>query len=244
MKKSLLVVFLLQILVIVFVGKTIDANLQPPTQFVNRETGLIVKVDTPEHTVTSFYNLLQLGGYQGAFNLLTKATQKDIENYENLEFAEKNLKLKTAEFAKVFPAVTEGNLALVGFVRLNRFDGKNEIAILGIEVLFKEGNQWQIVKSPMTMGQFKKTMELAVKTDKFLATQNGAEFTDDQQKQIARQIGAMAAFHNMALYDIKKAEEEAKKTKSKKKSAREAVYGKVYPEENTPKPSNPHGYED
>lgn len=228
MKRLVLVVYLLQVMIIVVSGKMINDNLLPPTQYVDKETGLVVKADIPENTVASFYSLMEKGGYKAAFSLIADFSKKEVGSPGKLEYAESNFKLKSARLTKVFPAVVEKDLALVGFIRLNKFDTETESALVGIEVLIKQENTWHIVKSSTTEEQFKRIMELALKTDKLLVKQKVDEFTEFQQAQIFKQIKAMEAFHNMALEDIKSLEEQEKNLKEKKDSVRKKVYEQVY----------------
>jgi len=81
--------------------------------------------------VKTYYELIYNNRYEPAAGLQTEESQK-ILTAADIEARYKQVKMTSARLAKVFDAVIQGNLAVVGDVRLVRFAGNSfDSAIVG-----------------------------------------------------------------------------------------------------------------
>lgn len=213
MKKS---IFVLAILLQLF-GIAIWALAQEKGgNLVDEKSGIVINTDTPEETVISYFELLRKQRYEAAAALQTPVSQKSFDA-ANLKYRESLVKMSGASIAKVFPAQTVEDLALVGHIREVTFLGNPETnAVVGITLLKQDQGtgKWQIINdmkeiAPVEIPIFLKQMIILdnsmAKTD--LAFSNLSPY---QIKQVQAQIKSLQQLTQKNLDDYEELQKNAK----------------------------------
>ncbi len=202
MMGPILVLMVLIAAALIYFQSLSDARVDP--------SGVVIRYDTPENTVKTYYELIYNNRYQPAADLQTGESKKTLRA-SDLEEGYKQVKINSARLAKVFDGVIQGNLAVVGDVRLVRFVGNSfDSAIVGITVLTnkKDGKRWEIVNSLQEVGEdnYLTLLEMLVKADKKMKNTELARdgFTDVQIRMITQQLDGMLKFHQEQLEEYRK----------------------------------------
>ncbi|MFZ5640363.1 MAG: hypothetical protein ACOY4Q_06705 [Bacillota bacterium] len=173
------------------------------------QSGVVIKTGSPEETVKTYYELISKDRYEPAAALQTKQSQK-TNKAKDLKAQYKQVRLTTARLAKVFDAVSEKDIAVVGDIRLVKFPGNNyDSAIVSVTVLTNrvDKNKWEIVNSLEEVGKenFLTLLEMLIKLDKQMKDANikADGFTDVQTGMIAQQLKGISKFHKEQLDEYK-----------------------------------------
>ncbi|MBO8169798.1 MAG: hypothetical protein H0Z35_11535 [Thermoanaerobacteraceae bacterium] len=200
MRKLIAAILVIQMLVISGWG-VYEARAVGDVSFVDEVTGIVVKQDTPENTLISYYELIKNGAYESAYCLLTRESREAVSVDMIKELVERT-GMHGAELAKIFPAEVDGELALVPYIRTAYFN--KESAILAISVMEIQDGHWCILKSieHYSDEQLKKILTMAIEISDELGRDPLEEFNDYQQGQVQRQIKAMRQTYKRVLETI------------------------------------------
>lgn len=225
MKRIFTAVFLLQLIVIGYWGLASQKWSLAEAVNVDPESGIIVKQDTPENTIYSYYELLSRKEYEKVRMLTTPASRKAVDVKTMTQMISKT-RMENAVLEKVFPAGIDGDLAVVGYIRSATIEKK--VFMVGLAVFKINNNQWEKMESAneLKLDQLEKVIKMAVKVEEnMLATKatdyDITNFTNREQVQmITSQVTAMLENHKQSLVqlqDMKKQQKEAIPQNSTKK---------------------------
>ncbi len=198
MKKLIGVIFVIQLLLIAGWG-VYQARAMGDVSFVDEKTGIMVKQDTPESALISYYELTASDAYESAYRLLSKESQEAI-TVDVMKNLVERTRMEDARLAKVFPGKVKGDVGLVAYVRTAAF-GDRESAILGMAVLELEDGRWVVLKTMdhYSNDQVKEVIRMALDLEDEMAADPLSEFDEYQKGQIGRQVRAMKQTHQQAL---------------------------------------------
>lgn len=184
-------------------------------------SGVVIETDSPENTVTSFYELVARKRYEPAANLQTKESRKIVKS-QDLKAQYDQVGMEAARLAKVYDSVIKGNLAVVGSIRITKFIGNSyETPVAGITVLTNstDSGKWEIVNSlqEIPKSDYLNLFEILIKLDSQIlkADLSGDGFSENQIKMIKNQMAGMDQFHKEQLKEYK----DYLKSQDKKKPA-------------------------
>lgn len=219
MKKIITGVFLVQIFLIGFWGIASQKWALGEAIKVDPETGIVVKQDTPENAITSYYELLSRKQYEKVRELITPGSRELIDA-KTMEDMIKRTRMENAVLEKVFPAAVDGDLAVAGYVRSATIEGK--VFMVGLAVFKINNNKWEKIESAqeLSLEELERVIKMAIKVeDDMLAAEKNdygiSGFTSKEQVgMITNQVTAMSQNHKQSLVqlqEMKKQQEAAPK---------------------------------
>ncbi len=185
-------------------------------------SGVVIETNTPENTVTAYYELISRGRYEPAARLQTKESQKVLTALK-IKTQNDQVGMETARLSKVYDAVSEENLAVVGIIRVAKFPGNSyETPVAGITVLSNgiDNEKWEIVSSleEIPKADYLNLFEILVKLDTQMLKTDLSGFSEKQVSMINQQLHGMESFHKEQMKEYKdylKSQEKKKPAKGK-----------------------------
>lgn len=206
MKKLIVTIFLVQILIIGVWGIASNKWSLGEAFAVDKETGILIKQDTPENALTSYYELMSRKRYEQVRNLTTPISRKSVDIKTMTDMIKKT-RMENAVLEKIFPANVDGDLAVVGYVRSATLEGK--VFMVGLAVYKINDNRWEKIEqaSELKIDELEKVIKSAIKVeDVMLAAKKDnygiADLTKEQVKMITDQVSAMLANHKQSLVQL------------------------------------------
>ena len=187
MKRLILGVFLLQVLIVAFLG--IPAGGAADAQWRDEDTGLLVRQETPAKTMESFYRLAENDGFDAAVLLFTEEEQVYL-NGDILEAYFQNMQMNDSKLIKVFSSSITGEYAVVA--SLSEIDFKNEGVqpVVSFHTLTEKNGKWEIIQmlNDAELLHVKQIFERALEVSDRILKDSLAEFDQDQKENIIVQV--------------------------------------------------------
>ena len=216
MKKLIVAVFIIQIMMIGIWGLTSSGVSTADAIKIDKETGLVIKQDTPENLVSSYYDLLSLQQYEKVRALMSPASRKVVDAKSMADII-KRTKMKDATIEKIFPAAVNNDLAVIGYVRSATIT--NKVFMVGLAIAKIGDKRWEKIEvtDELDIDQVEKVLKLAVKVEgEMLKTgSNGYEITgltDEYKNMITSQLQSMEASHKQSLIQLQEFKKQQKQT--------------------------------
>ncbi|MBS4031112.1 MAG: hypothetical protein KGZ63_06810 [Clostridiales bacterium] len=172
------------------------------SQRVDKETGIVIRHDSPRATVLSFFELISRGRAEEAYTLLTASSMLELSEEEFKDII-RTTRTESARLINVMPGSENDSLAVVAHIRLIPAGNKEEIALFGIEIVRKHKNLWYISRNISEFGDKDKVQileNLITFEDELLNTPDlFATLTEQQQEQALKQLNTLYRAHQEAL---------------------------------------------
>ena len=206
MKKLIIAIFIIQTMMIGIWGLTSSGVSTAEAIKVDKETGLLIKQDTPENLVSSYYELLGLKQYEKVRALMTPASQKVVDAKSMADII-KRTKMQDAAIEKVFPAAVNSDLAVVGYVRSATIT--NKVFMVGLAITKVGENRWEKVEvtDELDINQVENVLKLAVQVETEMLEEESNGYgingiTPEYQEMITNQLRSMQAAHQQSLLQL------------------------------------------
>jgi hypothetical protein len=184
---------------------------------VDSNTGVVIRVNKPEHTVVTFFELVGRESYEQAYNLLTVSSRLRLMP-EDFSDSFRITGAHEARLVEVIPGPETENIAIVAHTRLNKLRGSGEFALFAVEVLRKRttADIWEISRD---FGEFSEAerqwlLPVLVSFEEELLERDDVfqSINAERRSEIEKQLQALLARHRASLEKIEAGEAEAPKT--------------------------------
>lgn len=216
MKKLIVAVFIIQIMMIGIWGLTSSGVSTADAIKTDKETGLVIKQDSPENLVSSYYDLLALKQYEKVRALMTPASQKVVDAKSMADII-KRTKMQDAAIEKIFPAAVNNDLAVIGYVRSATIT--NKVFMVGLAIAKVGENKWEKIEvtDELDINQVEKVLKLAVQVEGEMLKEEGTGYgitgiTPEFKEMITNQVKSMQAAHQQSLIQLQEYKKQQQQT--------------------------------
>lgn len=201
MKRVILGVFLIQVLIIAFVG--IPASGAANAIWRDPQSGMVVSQDTPENALLSFYQLVEKNNYQAAVQIFSKEDQVNM-NGDLLQAYFQSTGLDKARLVRVFASPVVGENAVAASIRMVDTGEKGLQPMISFHTLKLSGNRWELIQQldQSDIGRVKLVFERALDVADLILKDSLPGLSNEQKQFVYSQTAAGRQMMESSLQQI------------------------------------------